>query len=444
MERLHTIIQAGRRKACWDLLIAGLTLAVALVMPYRLVQGSFRFDFLYWLITAVFILDVPVSFAVSATDRHGRSVARGAVARSYASSWLMPDVLAALPLAAVAWFLSSGAISGAAGFTVLGLLPLLKLLKVMSTFQGHKHLVNLPPALMRLAVFLFWFVLLTHGMSLGWIVIGAVEPQRVFADRYIRALYWCVTTITTIGYGDYGPDHDSNRQILYTIAVQLTGVGMFSYIIGNMATLIVNLDTARAEFRARVEDVCNTLRIQRIPATLQSRVKQYYDYLWETRKGLSNDRFLQDLPRTLRLEVSLHLNRDILEKVALFKDADEGFIRAVVEELEALVFLPGDWIIRQGEFGSCMYFLSRGEVEILVDGAPVARLPEGSAFGETALLQGERRNASVRALEYCDAYRLSKASFDGLREAHPEFDGKVREIMNRRLKSTDVPASREC
>jgi len=423
----------SRCKTAWDFLVAGVVFASALIIPYRMVSGGAPFDAVYGLITAVFLLDVLVNFNTQA--RMGLTLLddRRSVARRYLSTWFVPDLLAALPLAALMQYVSSGDITGTAVGKVLLLLRLLRLLKVPATIKSFQDFIAVPPALMRLAVFLFWFALLAHFMSLGWLAIGAGEPQRVFGDRYLRALYWCITTITTIGYGDYGPDHDSNVQILYTMGVQLVGVGMFSYIIGNVATLIVNLDTARAEFRTRVEEVRNSMRIQRLPVRLQERVKNYYHYLWETRKGLSTDTFMRDLPETLRLEISLHLNRDILRKVALFKDADEVFVHAVIGRLDPMVFLPGDFIIRQGEPGSCMYFLSRGDVEVLINGETVARLPEGSAFGETALLQGETRNASVRALVYCDVYRLSKASFDTLRGEFPDFDRKVQEIMMKRL-----------
>ncbi len=435
MSKPHLIAHDSRLKTAWDLLVAGGVLASALLIPYHMLAGGVPFDAVYGVISVFLVLDVLLGFNTQVRTGLKLLDDRRSVARHYLATWFVPDLLAALPLAALALFAPCGdmAVGGLPVVRLLPLLRLLRLLKIPSTFKAFQGFVAVPPALMRLAVFLFWFALLAHFMSLGWLAIGAGEPHRVFGDRYLRALYWCITTITTIGYGDYGPDHDSNVQILYTMGVQLIGVGMFSYIIGNVATLIVNLDTARAEFRTRVEEVRNSMRIQRLPVRLQERVKNYYDYLWETRKGLSSDTFMRDLPETLRLEISLHLNRDILDKVALFKGADEVFVHAVVGKLEPMVFLPGDFIIRQGEPGSCMYFLSRGDVEVLAGGKTVARLPEGSAFGETALLQGETRNASIRALDYCDLYRLSKASFDTLRAEFPDFDRKVQEIMRQRL-----------
>ena len=74
-------------------------------------------------------------------------------------------------------------------------------------------------------------------------------------------------------------------------------------------------------------------------------------------------------------------------------------------------------------------------------GARVALLGHGSPFGETALLQGEKRMASIRALSYCDVYRLSKADFDQLRERYPDFDAQVKEVVAARLRDTQEKTS---
>jgi hypothetical protein len=273
-------------------------------------------------------------------------------------------------------------------------------------------------------------------MGLGWILIGASEAQRSHIDQYIRAIYWCMTTIATIGYGDYYPNHDSNLQIIYTIAVQVIGVGFYGYIIGNMASLIANLDVARATFMKKMEEINNFMRTKRVPHELQDRVHDYFAYLWETRKSASTISVIEELPHTLAMSVMLFLNRSIIEKVSLFRNANEIFIRETIQLLRPLVYLPDDYIIRQGEFGDCMYFLSSGDVEVVVNGQRVAQLGAGSPFGETALIQGENRNASIRTLTYCDVYKLQKEDFDALRRKYPEFDEQVKQVVEARIKDT--------
>ena len=128
----------------------------------------------------------------------------------------------------------------------------------------------------------------------------------------------------------------------------------------------------------------------------------------------------------------LFRSRDMLMKVDFFKNAEDLFVREAIQMLKPLIYLPEDYIIRQGEYGDCMYFLSSGEIEVLVNDKQVAKLGPGSTFGETSLLIGEKRSASIHTLTHCEVYRLSKSDFDSLRIRFPEFNDEMEEISRQR------------
>jgi voltage-gated potassium channel len=429
----------SREKIVWDVFMLALVLWSSLLVPYRILSGVDRFDIWYWLITAAFCMDILVSFNSTIKLRWHTITDRGPITRRYLATWFIPDLLAAFPFAALAVLFFGADFTTTKIFQVLMFLRLLRLLKVFKAqdiFRVLQDTLNVNPSIIRLCLFLFWFALLTHFLALGWLLIGAGDPSGDFRTRYVRALYWCMTTVTTIGYGDITPDRNSIPQMVYTIFVQLLGVGMFGYIIGNIASMMANMDVAKAAFQKKMEDVKNFMRVRRIPKDLQNKVKDYYHYLWEKQRSADRTSFVEELPHTLGTDLSLFLNRAILEKVSLFKDADEIFIREVVRLLEPVIYLPGDFIIQQGEYGDRMYFLNAGEVEVLVHNKKVAALGSGSFFGETALIQNERRTASIRTLNYCEVYVLTKDRFDALRTKYTDFDRKISEMMAARIKDT--------
>ena len=47
---------------------------------------------------------------------------------------------------------------------------------------------------------------------------------------YIASLYWTVTTVTTVGYGDITPTAPAER--VYAIICMVVGTGVFGYVIG--------------------------------------------------------------------------------------------------------------------------------------------------------------------------------------------------------------------
>lgn len=128
----------------------------------------------------------------------------------------------------------------------------------------------------------------------------------------------------------------------------------------------------------------------------------------------------------------------------LFEGASEAFLREASSFLQPVVAFPGDVILTQGALGDCMYFLTDGSVEVLRDGQQICVLKRGDLFGEMALIFGERRNASVRALEHSGLQRLGIVDFDRLRTRFPEFNTHLKRLVDRRAatlpKGAKVPA----
>jgi hypothetical protein len=420
-------------RSLWNLLMLFIILLFLFVISYRQIFHLFTPDAVYWLLVGFFIADIILNFFTTVKRGHIRINAPLEVRRFYVRTSFFVDFLAALPIEAILFWIwgplgTQGPIASVLYLIVLSV-TLVKLLKAGSIFKYLQESLGIMPAARRLLLFAYWLVVAIHIIALGWVWIGAGETGRPYFDQYIRALYWATTTIATIGYGDYTPDHNSTVQIVYTIIIQLFGVGMFSYVIANVSSLVANLDVAKSAYRRHLDEVNAFLHAQRIPSHLQERVRDYYSYLWEQQRGVSTMQVLQEFPRSLSQEILLYLNRDVLERVELFRGADELFIREAMQLLKSEVFLPGEYIIRQGEYGDCMYFLTSGTVQVVVDDKEVARLGPGSPFGETALVEQGRRNASVISLDYSTGYRLAKSDFEGLRQKYSEFDAHIKKVV---------------
>jgi glucose-6-phosphate 1-dehydrogenase len=123
------------------------------------------------------------------------------------------------------------------------------------------------------------------------------------------------------------------------------------------------------------------------------------------------------------------VNRDFFKAVPLFAETDSVFRHNLAMTLRSDVCEAGDMIVREGEMGSEMYFIARGQVEVLdKQGNCLTTLCEGEFFGELALLLSQPRKSSVRAKKACDLFVLEKADFDRVMRENP----KVAEAVKRR------------
>ena len=133
---------------------------------------------------------------------------------------------------------------------------------------------------------------------------------------------------------------------------------------------------------------------------------------------------------SVRPELDLGLApADLLAKVPLFAHLGDDRTNEVCQLLRPRFAVPGERIIKKGEVGDAMYFISTGAVEIILgEGMESVLLGSGKFFGEMALVNNERRNADVVAEEYCRLLVIYNQDFQSLMKHDRYFREEIESV----------------
>src|SRR5437868_3234323 len=108
---------------------------------------------------------------------------------------------------------------------------------------------------------------------------------------------------------------------------------------------------------------------------------------------------------------------DFLEKVFVLQGLDSIALAALTIAAEEKLYLRKQKIVHEGQFGSSLYVLGKGRVEVVIglnegNETKLAELGEGEVFGEMSVIEAVERSASVRAIEPSLVYSISGAALD--------------------------------
>jgi putative ABC transport system ATP-binding protein len=126
---------------------------------------------------------------------------------------------------------------------------------------------------------------------------------------------------------------------------------------------------------------------------------------------------------------------EFLQQSELFRELTPKTLAEMADKMISAEYDTGAVVIRQGEPGESFYLIRDGSLSVSVDKAvgddsqTVATLTPGDFFGESSLLTGEPRNATVIAKEPVVLYTLSKTDFQSALNTSASFREEVQKAL---------------
>jgi hypothetical protein len=361
--------------------------------------------------------------------RHAFNKAPKAVISKYPQLNHLAHWLPSLPLLSLAVLLGHDDKNWPIYLQAFRLIPVVSIVQAMV----ERTKTRLVPKRFKFMIASTIAMLVINTLACGWLVI--YPPGDDPLTDYNKALYWLITTIATVGYGDITPTTNGGR--VYAMGMMILGATIWGIMIASASRLMLASDRRKERKKEKMEALHSLFHHYEIPKQVQEQVVGFFNHLWSRKMSEDEHAVLSELPSALQSELQTYMNLRPISRVSLFKGASFECLAAASKKLEQTFFAPGDKIISKGDMGSEMYLIGHGSVTIHNGEQYITTLGEGACFGEMALIGDGLRTTDVTASSYCDVFKLSKERFNELFNTHVDLRRNIeRIVLERKTKTT--------
>src|SRR5471032_3127964 len=124
-----------------------------------------------------------------------------------------------------------------------------------------------------------------------------------------------------------------------------------------------------------------------------------------------------------------------LEAVGLFSSLGKKDLERLAQWTDEVSVREGEELATEGRFAHEFFVIEDGEAEVLQGGSRIAELGPGDFFGEIALLETERRTATVVAATPMRVIVMFQREYKKMEQEMPAVADRVRSAIRARLDS---------
>ena len=338
-------------------------------------------------IDSLFVADMVISCSTVFYNEHYEMIIdRMEILHNYLSTWFIVDLISVIPFDQLAPYIAQNDDDVAFVSAVLRLPVMLRLARF------RKRVDRLSGANLGRLVWLFvLFVFIAHLVACTWWAIGRVGLQgwddehssswisrmelrhsnlgtqllpegelNLLAQQYFTALYWSCTAL--LKTPSIGPDTVLEK--VFTIAVTIFGVLIFTVFIGNMIEVLQHVSHSDASRRQQQQMLSTFATKAKLSRRIRRQIFSHSEAMAKQTSGIDTVGLLHQFPRSLRGQIVTFMHRKTLRSSELLRRLSSECCKALLMCMTTQVCLQGEVLLGQGELCEYLYILQRGQLQI--------------------------------------------------------------------------------
>ena len=354
------------------------------------INHKFHFNFyINIIIDFVYIIDVIISFFIAYYNFDEiLIIAPKLIIKNYLKTWFLIDLISAIPFQTFLTIFNNKCKNEAFlqkplyGNHYYYLLILYRLFKIFHVITKNKFKEKISNEISQFTLFhsygnflihLFAFFLSLHIVACVFIFIGKNDypnwivnfnyNNKSFKELYLIAIYYTITTLTTVGYGDISCVSSNER--IFGIFLEVIGICTYSWALTEISNYIKVLNEKTEELSNKIQILDDIkLNYPRLPDDLYDRIVRYLRYQHYYEKKDKNI-IIEALPIGLRNTLIYEMYKPVINNFTFFKDfTNTDFIVKVIVAFKPILSLKNDILIKDGDLVEDIIFVKRGRLSL--------------------------------------------------------------------------------
>lgn len=258
-----------------------------------------------------------------------------------------------------------------------------------------------------------------HFPVAGWVIRQDYPEATSLGTKYIDSVY-------SVFKSKFA--YTGNEMKVGIMSELVLGL-IFGSLAGVISGIMVTLGAGEQDAMAKTLQLRAWMRAREIKTSDRVKILAAFNTQQDL-SGFDQQQILQDLPPSLSADISFFMYGKYIERMPIFRHLGQEVIAETCRWVRDVSLSREQIVYQEGRYGTEMYFIVKGEVEVSRDGERLGFLSEGAFFGEGPLIESisgvggngsNIRTRTVRTLCRCELGVIYLQDVDNIVSRYPEL-----------------------